>query len=101
MGIFDIDEDTENFSDNNFILKEDNKYLSNDKEAIKLISNILSISRDDISSKNTIKKIDYMLDTNFLSAFKEIQLTNEAQLQIKLTLLSDKLIEQKKNWWKI
>ena len=96
MGIFDIDEDTENFSDNNFILKEDNKYLSNDKEAIKLISNILSISRDDISSKNTIKKIDYMLDTNFLSAFKEIQLTNEAQLQIKLTVLSDKLIEQKK-----
>ena len=96
MGIFDIDEDTENFSDDNFILKEDNKYLSNDKEAIKLISNILSISRDDISSKNTIKKIDYMLDTNFLSAFKEIQLTNEAQLQIKLTLLSDKLIEQKK-----
>ena len=80
MGIFDIDQDTENFSDNNFILKEDNKYLSNDKEAIKLISNILSISRDDISSKNTIKKIDYMLDTNFLSAFKEIQLTNEAKL---------------------
>ena len=71
MGIFDIDEDTENFSDDNFILKEDNKYLSNDKEAIKLISNILSISRDDISSKNTIKKIDYMLDTNFLSAFKD------------------------------
>ena len=37
-----------------------------------------------------------MLDTNFLSVFKEIQLTNEAQLQIKLSLLSDKLIEQKK-----
>lgn len=97
MGIFDIDENTENLSDDNFVLKENNKYLSDNKEAIKLISRILSISKkDDISSKKIIKKIDYMLNTNFLSAFKEIQLTNEAQLQIKLSLLSDKLIEQKK-----
>ena len=43
MGIFDIDENTENLSDDNFVLKENNKYLSDNKEAIKLISRILSI----------------------------------------------------------
>ena len=62
MGIFDIDENTENLSDDNFVLKENNKYLSDNKEAIKLISRILSISKkDDISSKKIIKKIDLLL----------------------------------------
>lgn len=96
MGLWDVEEEIEDFIDENYIQKESNQYLSNTKAAIGLIAKIIPLSRKNNASRKTIQELDDMLKVGFLSSFRHIRLNNEAQLQIKLAQLSDKLVEQKK-----
>lgn len=96
MGLWDIDEDIDDFLEDDYVEEENNRYLSNVEEAIKLIAKIIPITKGGYFEKKSMRKIDEMLEVDFLGAFRQIQLKDEAQLQMKLTLLSDKLVEQKK-----
>ena len=96
MGLWDVEDDLEDFLVDDYVQKESNRYLSDIEEAIGLVAKVIPISRGNYSERKSMRKIDDMLDVDFLSAFRQIQLTNEAQLQMKLALLSDKLAEQKK-----
>ncbi len=96
MGFWDVEDDVEDFLTDDYVQEECNRYLSDTEAAIDLIAKIIPISRERYSERKSIQMIDDMLDVDFLSAFRRIQLTDEAQLQVRLALLSDKLVEQKK-----
>lgn len=97
MGFWDIEDDIEDFIEDDFVQEEDNKYLASEAEAVRLISKVISLSTKSQQSRATIQKLNNMLDVDFLSAFRNVQLKDEAHLQMKLISLSDKLVEQKKN----
>lgn len=96
MGLWDIEVDEDDFLDGNYVYEDNNIYLAKEEAAIELISRIIPIKKNDFISQRTINKLDNMIDIDFLSAFRHIQLNNEAQLQMKLSMLSDKLLEKKK-----
>lgn len=96
MGIWDNIEEVEDLYDSNLVPKETNKYLKNTENAIELISKIIPLTNEDKKDYRRVKKIDNMLDSEFLAPFKDVQIRGEASLQIKLTQISDKLLEQKK-----
>jgi len=89
-------EEVEELLDSNFVQEEINKYLKNTENAIELISKIIPLTNEDKKDYRRVKKIDNMLDSEFLAPFKDVQIRGEASLQIKLTQISDKLLEQKK-----
>jgi len=95
MGLFDF-EDVDDILEEGYVQESENVYLSNSEKAICLVSKILSISHGSYYKMKAIRQIDYMIDVDFLGSFRQIQLNNEAQLQVKLAHLSDKLLEQKK-----
>ena len=95
MGIFDIEEEEELWDDS-CIQEHENRYLINQGDALKLIAKIIPLSNENRTSKWTVRKLDDMLDTDFLSVFRQMRLSNEAQLQMKLEQISDGLVEQKK-----
>ena len=97
MGFWDIEDDIEDFIEDDFVQEEDNKYLASEAEAVRLISKVIPLSTKSQQSRATIQKLNNMLDVDFLSAFRNVQLKDEAHLQMKLISLSDKLVEQKKN----
>lgn len=102
MGLWDVEEDIddeifpEDALEDEDVPEEGNRYLSDSNAALELVARVLPNSTGNYSKRKGIQKIDDMLDIDFLSALKRIQLTNEAQLQMKLALLSDKLAEQEK-----
>jgi GTP-binding protein EngB required for normal cell division len=96
MGLWDVGEDLEDFYAGDFVQEEGNRYLSDANEAMGLVAKVIPISRANGYERKNMRKIDDMLKADFLSAFKKVQLTDEAQLQMKLSLLADKLVEQKK-----
>ena len=95
MGLFD-DVVVENVLNGDVNDNEDNKILSNKENALKLISKVLEIKKGRYYQLSRIDRLDNMIDDAFLSSLKKIQMANEAQIQIELAKLSDKLMEQKK-----
>ena len=91
-----------------YIDKEENNILSlKMKDILTIYDKYIEKKLDKLDKEEIYTKIFEDIDNNNyfdnadiyivgFNTFKEIQLTNEAQLQIKLSLLSDKLIEQKK-----
>lgn len=98
MGLFDLDEfeDIEEIIDNNYERIDENSILSNAEEALALIGKIINISQDTKVNKRTFDKLDSLIDEDFLAPFERVQLSNEAQIQVELLQISDKLMEQKK-----
>lgn len=95
MSLFDYD-DVEDILEDDYQEIEKNIYLADSERAIELVGKIISISRNKYYELKNLKKIDYLMDADFLGCLKKIQLNDEAQLQIKLTNLSDKLMGEKK-----
>ena len=96
MGLFDDEEEIEDFMDDNYVPQETNRYLDHIEDAIGLIAKIIPVSQKDDQTQEKFQKLDEMLNYKLLSAFHEIQLSKEAQMQVKLSMISDKLAEQKK-----
>ena len=100
MGLWDVEEELDDFFEDDLedanIEVKGNKYLENSEEAVKLISKIISLKQGADTFTKQNKKIENILNTDLLSTFKQIQLDNEAKLQMKLELLSEKLVEQNK-----
>ncbi len=101
MGFWDdeekeeIDQDILGSGKDEDIGKEENSYLADAGRALGLIAKIISVSSENYWEKQRIQKIDTLMDREFLGNLKKISLNNEAQLQVKLSGLSDKLIEEK------
>lgn len=98
MGLFDVDEfeDIEVIIDNNYERVDENVILSNAEEALSLVGKIINISKDSKENKRTIDKLESLIDEDFLAPFKRVKLSNEAQIQVQLSQICDKLKEQKK-----
>lgn len=97
MGIFDIDEEIDEIINDNYEQLEENDILSNDDSAIELIGKLVGVSKEQRYAQRNIEKLDSLIDDSFLASFGNVKLTDEAQLQVRLKKLSDKLMEQKKH----
>ncbi|HIS62493.1 MAG TPA: dynamin family protein [Candidatus Scybalomonas excrementigallinarum] len=95
MGLFDFDE-VEDILDEDYVEEESNFYLKSSENALELVSKILSTSKQSYQQAKNLKQIDYLMDVDLLGSLRNIQLNDEAMLQVKLGQLSDRLIEEKK-----
>ncbi len=98
MGIFD-EEEIEGISSwqenvEEIEIFENNKYLSNSENALKLIGKIIGISETYDSKYIQLKEIERFIKKDFLEVLKNIPIRNKAQLQVKLFKLIKKLYDE-------
>ena len=86
----------ENFLNFDYVPDPENKYLSSEAEALQFIAQFIPLKGTKSDNYSQEKQIKKMLELQFLNMFQKIELSNKAQLQQQLEMLSDKLLEQKK-----
>ena len=86
----------ESFLNSEYVPDPENKYLSSENDALQFIAQFIPLKDKKSNSYYQEKQLKKMLELQFLNMFQKIELSNKAQLQQQLEMLSDKLLEQKK-----